>query len=462
MGNEIAKPLPANLDAEKTLLGAALINQKSAIELQTLVQEEHFSDLRNRVIFRRFQSLSARGVNPDLVTVIDDLSTSGDLETAGGAGYISALPDGIPNRNNIAHYAKIVRDKAKLRELIHFGERVQDLAWGKQTADSIATADDIASFAVDSAIDIAAGNDSPVVARSWQEVSESAMRELQAAKNDPKSVRYFNFGLADLDEMTGSLRPKELVLIVAPTSNGKSQLALQLAIQCDADHHKALYFSAEMPAEQFALRQMAADATVKFYYVRRPEKLRDEEIKRLEVETRMTRSIRFVDRDITPTRVWAMSEAMKRSQGLDIVLIDYDQLIIEAGMDPSGNDDNVFRCQRAFVLACKRLAERLDVCVVLLSQLRKIPPKIAAGAPPSLDDIWGDSSVRNTPHVILWVTRQFFSKGMDPAYERKATVSVVKSRNDRTGIVELEFDPERVRFLNAPPTEKTSTEDWFQ
>ena len=85
--------------------------------------------------------------------------------------------------------------------------------------------------------------------------------------------------------------------------------------------------------------------------------------------------------------------------------------------------------------------------------------RLVSGAQPHLDDIWGDSSIRNTPHVILWLSREFFTHNMDVAFERNANVYVLKSRNDRTGIVPLEFDPERVRFLDAPPTEKDSVHE---
>jgi replicative DNA helicase len=99
------------------------------------------------------------------------------------------------------------------------------------------------------------------------------------------------------------------------------------------------------------------------------------------------------------------------------------------------------------------MAERLDVCFVLLSQLRKVSANVARGAHPRLDDIWGDSSVRNTPHLILWLVREFFQQEMDIEFERKAKVYVLKARNGRTGVVNLDFDPERVRFLDAPELE---------
>jgi replicative DNA helicase len=451
---DIAKPMPADLNAERALLGAAILYPDSALELLSLARETDFSTRENCLVFRRIQSLLARGSAVDLVTLIADLNQSGELEGVGGAGYISGVLDGIPYISNVKHYAQIVRDRAKLRELIQFGAKLQDRAWGG----SLET-DSLISYAVDSTLQIATGADAPVTSRPFSEVAENAMREIERAQTDPGSIRLFRFGLSDLDDMTGGLRPKELVVIVAPTSNGKTLLASQCAMQADRDGFKVLYFSAEMPAEQLVQREIAWQASVKFYYVRRPDKLYPEELERLRVASKRKCDVQFVDRDITPTRVWAMSEAAKKTRGLDLVFIDYDQLVIEAGINPEGDEDNVFRHQRAFILNAKKLTERLDVCVVVLAQLRKISTKVLSGAHPHLDDIWGDSSIRNTPHVILWLSREFFTHNMDAAFERKANVYVLKSRNDRTGIVPLEFDPERVRFTDAPPTDKDSIQE---
>lgn len=457
MTTETTKPLPHNVEAERAVLGAGMLSEKSLLTALTLLRPEQFFYRENQLIFRRFQALFASGRAVDLLTLTDDLRTCGDLEKAGGVAYLSLLIDGIPHISNIDHYAQIVRERAKLRELIHFGDRLQSLAWGE--VDSELSAEAIGSFAIDSALNIAAGEDSPIVARSWPEVAESAYRELESAHDHPESVRRFRSGISSVDEMTGCLRPKELAVIVAPTSNGKTQFASQCAMQCDRDGFKVLYFSAEMPAEQIVQRELAYQAGVKFYYVRRPDKLTLEELGRLKQASQRKCQVQFVDRDITPTRVWAMAEVAKKTRGLDILFIDYDQLVIEAGIDPNGDEDSIFRHQRSFVLKAKKLTERLDICVVLLCQLRKIPPKVQGGAQPRLDDIWGDSSIRNTPHVILWLSRDFFSHGMDRTFERKANLYVLKSRNDRTGIVPLEFDPERVRFSDAPPTEADSVEE---
>jgi len=448
---ETEKPLPHNLEAEQALLGAALIDPKAAVEILALVRLGDFFHAYHRPIFQHIELVHAQGGAPDLVTVTDALRNTGKLEAAGGAAYLSQLTDGVPRISNIAHYADIVTQKAKLRRLIHCCDSV-----GRAALEGYDTPDFLIESAVSQVLGIADDGAGVSLSREWKDVAASALRNAEEAMRNPDTAKRITFGLTDLDDITGGLRRKELVLIVAPTSNGKTLLASQCALQADADGFKSLFFSAEMPAEQLVMRELAYRADVKFYFANRPEKLNPEKYARLLEASKRECSMRIVDRDITPARIFAMAEAAKRTRSLDLVVVDYDQLVIEAGIDPESADDNVFRHQRDFVFRAKKLAERLDICFVLLSQLRKVSTAVLKGAHPHLDDIWGDSSIRNTPHLILWLSRDYFTHNMEPAYERQAHVYVLKSRNGRTGIVDLEFDPERLRFLDAPPTEADS------
>jgi replicative DNA helicase len=354
---------------------------------------------------------------------------------------------------NAPQYAAIVREKARLRRLVYFGEQIRDLAFDGPSAERVVEA------AISGALEIAGDLDGPVAPREWRAAAESAIQELKEQRQNPARGARFLFGIQDLDEMTSGLRRKELALIVAPTSNGKTLLAGQLCARGHHDGHSSLFFSAEMPGEQLALRETAYRARVPFYLVRRPERLSDEEFERLQGASADDLRIRIVDRDVTPARIWAMSEIEKRTRGLDFIVADYDQLIVEAGMDPA-DDESIFRHQRNFIIRAKKLAERLDVCFILLAQLRKISPRVANGSqPPRLDDIWGDSSMRNTPQVILWIEREFFRHNMEMEYERKANIYVLKARNDRTGVVAVEFDPEFVRFIDLPLAKQEATRE---
>ena len=446
--------LPKNLDAERAILGAMLLNPKAVISAFSIVEVDEFFLHQHRVVYQAMQGLSAEGREIDLVTVVEELIRQSKLEAAGGAGYVSALMDGVPKATNVVHYANIVREKYQLRQLIHFCSMTQATAETGNELPHKLFEEIIANL-----LDVVSTVNGHAPLRNWQEVSRYAMEQVQHTNEHPNEATRLRFGLYDLDELTSGLRKKELVVIVGPTSHGKSLLAEQLAITADDDGYKGIIFTAEMPAEQVVLRQLAYEAGVEFYYVRRPEKLSSEELARLQKVATRARNISIVDHDVSPMRIWAMAEAQKRTKGLDFVVVDYDQLVIEMGIDPDTDEKGFFAHQRRFILEAQRLAERLDICFILLSQLRKVSPKVVHGAKPTLDDIYGDSTVRNTPHLILWIVREFFTHDLKREYERKVTVYVLKARSDRTGKVQLEFDPERLRLLDAPPTEKDSVPD---
>lgn len=444
--------MPHHEPAEKAVLAAIILNPDLALEAYRQLKPEQFFLRPNRLIFAAAQRVSAKGGTPTLMTLADELDAKGELDAAGGPAYLASLIDGVPSINSEFPYAvERIRDDARKRAGLYFAED-----FTKKILEPGSDPRAVCESAIGQMLAIAGDSEAAPVARAWNDVAHSAIHELEAEWDNPGLAARMRFGLDDIDEVTGGLRRKEMALIVAPTSNGKTLLAEQLATRADADGFKVLFFSAEMPAEELLKRELAWRARMPFYFVRRPEKLSGDELDRLRKAAEQPCGVRIVDRDITPERIWAMAEAVKRSSGLDLLIVDYDQLVIEAGIKTDSDDDSIFRHQRNFIFAAKRIAQRLDVCFVLLSQLRKVSPKIEAGQTPRLDDIWGDSSIRNTPHLILWLRRLFFPK-MDKRDERKAKVYVLKSRSGRTPAIDLEFDPEYVRFLDAPPTEADST-----
>lgn len=444
-------PLPHSVEAERAVLGAAVLNPDAVLEVVPLIREQDFFVPQNRMIYRTMERLLASGKPIDYVSLDAALEAAGELESAGGSAYIGSLGDGVPRRANIAHYARIVKEKAQLRLLIHACADIE------QRAGSAENPSAIIEDAVSEFLALASSGDSETKIREWGEAAESAVREVREQRENPKSVCRINSGLAGLDDITSGLRKKEVTLIVGATSHGKSLLAEQISICSDDDGHKGLIFSAEMSGESIALRQVAYEADVYFYHVRRPSKeaLPDERMDSLDLAAKRERRLAIVDRGITPARVWAMSEARKRTMGLDFIVVDYDQLVIGAGMGASADPDMFYARQGEFIMKAAELAKRLDVAFILLAQPRKMPPGMRKGEKPTLDDIYGHSAMRNTPHVIMWVVRDFFVHGLDKKYERAARVYVLKSRNDRTGMVKLIFDPQRVRFLDAPTDSET-------
>jgi replicative DNA helicase len=244
--------LPSNLDAERQVLGAILLDGGAMTDAAQVIRAEDFFLQANATIYREMQVLYARQTPIELTTLVDSLCGSGKLESVGDAPYVASLVDGMPKKTNVAHYARIVQRKARLRGLYYFAEALQDRV--SEAQQSPETLGEESIRALLKLIDSSTAATGP---RAWQDVARSAVRRLRDANKNPQSAQRMKFGLKDLDEFIAGIRKKELVVIVAPTSNGKTLLASQLSHQAARDSCQVLYFSAEMPGEQLAEREIA-------------------------------------------------------------------------------------------------------------------------------------------------------------------------------------------------------------
>lgn len=442
--NANADKLPHSLDAERSVLGAIVLNNEAALPVLPILRESDFYFPANRAIFQAVELLTANGKPIDLVTLQDQLVSMGKLEAAGGISYICGIADGLPRVSNVEHYAGIVKRKSQLRALIYECDSIAQSAQGEAEPGTIIES------AVEKILALASSDSGAPRIIEWHDASQSAVDKIEAARNNPGSVFRGVSGIRALDETLAGLRRTELTLIVGATSNGKSQLASQFAIATEETGYSGLIFSAEMSAESIALRQLAYESDVFFYHVRRPEQIREDHLRALKDSAGRKRKLAIVDQGITPARVFALSEARKRAPGgLDFVIVDYDQLVIDAGIEQI--DDNAFFAhQSQFIHRAVKFAKRLDICFILLAQQRKNPAGVKKGAKPQLDDIFGSSAMKNDPDVIMWVVRDYFLKDMNPDYESVAHVYVMKARNGDTKAIEVKFDSKRVRFLDKP------------
>lgn len=445
--------VPQNVDAERSILGAIILDNSCSSRAFTVLKGDEFFHETHKTIYRTMQSMSGEGTAIDLVTLTAELDKRDLLNRAGGGPYLASLVDGMPRVTNVEHYAKIVNEAYKARLVLHFCDDIKKKITEHESADFVV------EQGVQKLLDIsAAGVGGPLV-RPWNEVTKVAYRQVENERDFPEKAARFFTGLEDLDNATGGFRRGELVLIVGPTSNGKSLVAGQLVDMVDRHGYFADFFSAEMPGEQLVMRQMAFEAKVDFWKTRSPVKLTDEEMLNLKDAAKNQRNIMIIEKDITPGNIRSISEIHKRSRGLDLTVVDYDQLVVEMGIDPDEDERKFFRHQRAYNLGSKKMAKDLDVCYVMLSQLRKISSNVAKGGRPTLDDIYGDSSIRNTPDVIIWIVRDFFAHGMKKEFEDKATAWIMKARNGRVCRIPLKFDSQRLRLLDKPPSEEDSVEE---
>lgn len=440
----IENTLPHNQEAERAILAAGLLDNAALPTISECVKAEDFFIPQNRVIYLAQMALAAAGKPVDLVTLIETLQRSDELEKAGGGAYVSSIADGFPKIQNVKHHAAIVRENAISRRVVHTCNALGQAAMEGEESKSVlerGAQEFLAMMSADGAASLP---------HKWSEAVAGAMDQVISGIRDPGKMMRIFCGIPKLDEAFGGFRRQEVILCVGMTSHGKSLISMQFGTHADVHGYKGLVISAEMSKEALASRELAYTAKVPLYYLRRPEKLHHPDAiiaKLMEAAGEESkRSLLVVDRDITPSRIWSLCELVHRSQGLDFVIVDYDQLVVRAGL--KGGEDE-FSAQAKFMANALELAKRLNLCFILLCQPRKVDEDVARGKrPPRVEQIFGSSAVANTAHVIFWIMRKFFQKGMDPVYEKVAQTFILKARNDKTGTIDHGFDPDLVRFVN--------------
>src|SRR5690242_3176784 len=331
---EIERPMPVNLEAERSILGAVILDNRVADEALAIPEEYFFLD-QHRRIFSAFQALRENNEPIDLVTLTESMHRSGELESAGGAPYLASLADGLPKVSNVGHYAKIVREKALLRKAIHAAHRIQELAF-----EGVASAESVLIHAAESVIDLAIeGADAEGDGKTYREAAVSLVKSFQ----DNSRVRV-RTGITELDKITGGFRDCELVTLTASTGVGKTLMAQQIRRRaCSTDLH-SLYCSGEMTAEHLLSRELATEAGVAHWKMRSPEMLHAEDYTALVTAcAHECEKCRILDGELSLHRIRLAARRKKRATGLDLLIVDYDELVDAPGRNEIEQQRNLIR-----------------------------------------------------------------------------------------------------------------------
>jgi len=424
---EIARPLPANLEAERSVLGAILLDPMVIDEAMVLTADD-FSVEANRKIFTVMQSLRENNEAIDLVTLTEGLMKEQVLEASGGAPYVASLMDGLPKTTNIAYYAKIVRDKALLRRLIYATQLGQELAF-ESSASAEAVLDRVAQNLLDMAIEAATPEST---GKNYKMAAQSFLSSL----DEPTTIRVYT-NLTELDKTTGGFRAGELVTLTAGTGVGKTLMAQQIRRRACADGLHGMYCSGEMTGEHLVSRELATEAGIEHWKMRRPERLSTDERNALVVVAgNECEKCTILDGELTMQKIRLAARRKKRGSGLSLLVLDYDELI-----DAPGKDENAQ--QRYIIRGSKALAIELHIPVIVISQLRKSPDKDEASKP-TLERIYGSGAKSKHSSWILFVDREYVRELEGD--ETVARLCILKARDGRTGQSPLKFNISTLRF----------------
>jgi replicative DNA helicase len=437
------RSLPHNLEAEKSVLGAILIHNEAFNHAAELIDARDFFRDAHRRIFDKMVALSERNDAIDLVTLKDELQRSGELDEVGGPAYIASLADGVPRSANVEHYARIVKEKATLRNLIHSANRILAEAYqAEEDADVILDGAEKAIFEI--AEDKIREGFVPL--RDLVQSSFATIEKLQQHKGLVTGVPT---GFVDLDEMTSGLQPSDLVLVAARPSMGKTSLVLNIAQHIGTQTEMTVgFFSLEMSKEQLFMRMLTSEARIDAHRFRSGY-LNEKDYGRLSHALGTLAEARVFIDDTASIGVLEMRAKARRLQaehGLHLLIVDYIQL-----MQGRGRFENRQAELASISRSLKGLAKELRVPIVALSQLSRAP-ETRSDHRPQLSDLRESGALEQDADLVMFIFREEQYRDADgqPNQEAEGTAEIIvgKQRNGPTGTVKLAFIKEHTRFEN--------------
>ncbi|HSE39105.1 MAG TPA: replicative DNA helicase [Blastocatellia bacterium] len=431
------KGLPSNIEAERSILGAILLDNavcNQAIEL--LRRDDFFLDSHRR-IFDKMIALTERLMPIDLITLSDELRRLGEFEQIGGATYIASLIDGVPRTDTIEPYAKLVKQKSMLRKLISASQQIVSLAFEEE---------DDADVIIDKAEHLIFEIAEDRVRQGFQYIGDVAHRRLEQIEQmagRPEMITGVPTGFTDFDRMTSGLQRQELVVIAARPSMGKTALALNMAQYAAKNGNVVGIFSLEMSAEQLVSRLLCSEARVDAHRLRTGYLNREEWARLADALRRLCETKVYIDDSaaVSVMEMRAKCRRLKAEHGLDMLIIDYLQLMAGRGRIESRQQE-VSQISRDL----KGLAKELDVPVVALSQLSRAPEQRSEHKP-QLSDLRESGAIEQDSDVVCFIYREEL---YNPTDENQGTAELIigKQRNGPTGTVPLAFLKEFTRFEN--------------
>jgi len=436
------RTLPHNLEAERSVLGAILLhNDAFNLAVEVIDAHDFFRDAHRR-IFEKMVKLSERGDAIDLVTLKEELGRSAELEEVGGPAYITALVDGVPRSTNVEHYARIIKEKATLRQLISVAGKILGAAYeAGEEADVILDQAEHAIFAIaDDKV-----RDGFV---SLRDLAQSSFETIEKLHSRKELITGVPTGFTDLDEMTSGLQPSDLVIIAARPSMGKTSLVLNIAQHVGTKTDLTVgMFSLEMSKEQLFLRMLTAEARIDAHRLRGGF-LGERDWGRLSQSIGTLSDAKIFIDDTPSIGVLEMRAKCRRlaaEHGLNLVIVDYIQL-----MQGRGRFENRTLELGSISRSLKGLAKELRVPIVVLSQLSRAPES-RSDHRPQLSDLRESGALEQDADVVLFIYRedQYVDKTQPPT-DNQGTAEIIigKQRNGPTGIVRLAFIREFTRFEN--------------
>lgn len=434
---------PYSLDAERSILGAVLLYPEYLTDVAGLKPSDFFREAHRR-IFAQMLELEHDGRGVDFLLVTEELRNHGDLERVGGMAYIAGLVDGIPKSTNVEHYAEIVREKARLRATIEAAETMLREAYENDDAKEVIDHAEQALFALGQ-------GRSQTVFVSMRDIMPGVLDQIEAWHAHRGQVSGVPSGLSDLDDMTGGFQPGNLVIVAARPSMGKSAFVLDVACHAARKGKTVLFFSLEMSRIELAVRGISGSARLDGHKLQRGFVTSSEYGRISTAACELAELPLYVDDSpfLTVQDIRHGCRRLKAQSGLDLVIVDYTQLMISEGKTESRALE-VAAITRSF----KALAKELGVPVLALSQLNRDLER-RDNKRPKLSDLRDSGAIEQDADVVLMIYRDevYHDQTLDRGI---AELIIGKQRNGPVGTVRAAWIAEETRFANLQPRQRES------
>ncbi len=437
---------PHSVEAEQSVLGGVLLSADAWEAVEELIVEADFYRHDHQVIFRALKDLASDEQPQDVVTVAERLQNLEELDGIGGIAYLGSLASGTPSASNVKAYARIVRERSVLRQMIAIGNEVADAAYnpGERKSDELL---DLAESRVLGIADQMQQNS--VGFRGMKPILANTIDRIDQLFQSDGSITGIPTGFDDFDEMTSGLQPADLVIIAGRPSMGKTTFSMNIAEHVGVTGDKPVaVFSMEMPAESLAMRMIASLGRIELQKIRSGQ-LTDADWPRITSAVTLLeqRNSVFIDDSagLSPTEVRARARRLKREHGLGLIVIDYLQLMTIKGSSGENRTAEISEISRSL----KSLAKELDVPVIALSQLNRSLEQ-RTDKRPVMSDLRESGAIEQDADLIVFIYRD---EVYNPDSPDKGTAEILirKQRNGPIGSCRVSFLGQYTRFENYTP-----------
>lgn len=441
---ELERPLPQNVEAERSVLGAILLDNATLDVAAAKLKPADFFHDHHRRIYESMIRMNAgeRRLPIDLVSLTDVLHATGELQSAGGPSYIAQLMDGVPHVSNVEHYCRIVKEKAVLRELVFAAHAVQQqaLEGEEEAADIIERAEMLLA-------QIAEGRSTAQLLPLKDLVTDN-LQQIERFLTSERSLSGLSSGYVQLDAVLCGLQPGNVIVLAARPSVGKTAFALNIAENVAKRGFAAAVFSLEMTQREILQRLLASIGRRDLQKLRHGGMAKQDWADLTVTLAEMGQLPIYVDdaNPTTVTEIGAKARYLDRRTRLSLVIVDYLQLVSASRSKFSNRNEEVGASSRAL----KALARTLDVPVIVLSQLTRASEREERR--PQLSDLRESGAIEQDADVVLFIHRPKAFAAGEPASERNKTELIVaKQRNGPTDVVHFAFLAPFTRFEEMTP-----------